>query len=390
MSILNPSSRWPLYLAVAGLVILIATLWYTNSLADRLGAIEEGNRELLEIAAERLTTNLNVDPSDSTALYDDLTMETEVLGRIVTVPRILTNQMGGVDDAFGYGDRDSVQLLEDVRRMIEEGRQPTRLYDQMLYFDESVLQEELRYFPLVLFGLLALFVTLGFVGLYQTQKAEQNRVWVGMSKETAHQLGTPISAIIGWVEHLKLMYADDEDIIEVADELNKDVGRLSMVANRFSKIGAKPELEPTNVYEELERCKAYMEKRAPRKIKFDFPTTGVGNAKVAINPLLFDWVVENLLRNALDAMDGKGTISGAIRETDDKIMIDITDTGKGIAAGDIRKVFRPGFTTKKRGWGLGLSLVRRIVHEYHKGKIVVARSEPGVGTTFTITLPRVD
>jgi signal transduction histidine kinase len=236
--------------------------------------------------------------------------------------------------------------------------------------------------------LISAFVIIGFLGINQTRKAEQNRVWVGLAKETAHQLGTPISAILGWVEHLKMMYADDEDIMEVSNELAYDVDRLSMVANRFSKIGATPELEPGNIYAELNKCRDYMQKRAPRKVTFDFPEADAGNAQVAINPLLLDWVFENLLRNALDAMDGKGKLTGRIREEDTKIHIDITDTGKGIAPKNVRKVFNPGFTTKKRGWGLGLSLVKRIVQEYHKGKIAVSHSEMGKGTTFTITLPR--
>ncbi|MEM9259842.1 MAG: HAMP domain-containing sensor histidine kinase, partial [Bacteroidota bacterium] len=171
--------------------------------------------------------------------------------------------------------------------------------------------------------------------------------------------------------------------------LGRDVDRLSMVANRFSKIGAEPELEPVNVFQELHKSREYMQKRAPRKVSFDFPAPDAGDINAAINPLLFDWVLENLLRNALDAMDGKGQISGRVRELENKVYIDITDTGKGIAPKNIRKVFNPGFTTKKRGWGLGLSLVKRIVEEYHRGKIAVSHSEVGVGTTFTITLPRV-
>ena len=173
---------------------------------------------------------------------------------------------------------------------------------------------QLRFFPYVQAVLIGSFIFLGFLGINQTRKAEQNRVWVGLAKETAHQLGTPISAIMGWVEHLKMMYPDDEDIMEVSNELAYDVDRLSMVANRFSKIGATPELKPANIYAELNKCRDYMQKRAPRKVSFDFPEADAGNAQVAINPLLLDWVFENLLRNALDAMDGKGKLTGRIRE----------------------------------------------------------------------------
>jgi len=393
MSILPTSSRWPLYLAITGLVIVLASVWYTNYLAGQLAKVEEHFVSLSKRATEELGSLATEDDFNK-----DVTIFTEIVQQMENVPRISTDFEGNVqfwagfgrydNDEIGHRTQDSIYVQNVMQSWLEEGRTPVRMYAQLQYFGESSLLRQLRYFPLVQALLIGTFVFLGYLGLNQTRKAEQNRVWVGMAKETAHQLGTPISAIMGWVEHLKLMYSDDEDLMEVSDELERDVERLSMVANRFSKIGATPELEPVNIVKELNKCREYMEKRAPRKVSFNFPDPDSGEIKAAINPLLFDWVFENLLRNALDAMDGKGVISGAIRELEDKVFIDITDTGKGIAPKNVRKVFNPGFTTKKRGWGLGLSLVKRIVEEYDKGKIVVSHSEVGKGTTFTITLPR--
>jgi signal transduction histidine kinase len=362
-------------------------------LAEQLAKVEEHFVSLSKKATEELgSLNTAEDYNEDVSIFAEIIQQNE------TVPQISTDFEGNVQFWTGFGRHDNHELgnrTEDslyvqniMKEWLEEGRTPIRMYAQLQYFGESRLLRQLRYFPLIQAFLIGTFVFLGYLGINQTRKAEQNRVWVGMAKETAHQLGTPISAIMGWVEHLKLMYADDEDLMEISDELGRDVDRLSMVANRFSKIGATPQLEPVNIFEELNKCREYMEKRAPRKVSFNFPAPDSGNIKAAINPLLFDWVFENLLRNALDAMDGKGVISGSIRELEDKVYIDITDTGKGIAPKNVRKVFNPGFTTKKRGWGLGLSLVKRIVEEYHKGKIVVSHSEVGKGTTFTITLPR--
>ncbi|TXF87685.1 HAMP domain-containing histidine kinase [Neolewinella aurantiaca] len=390
MSILPSSSRWPLYLAIAGLIVVGASVWYTNVLANKLAEIEKKNVSLYSQVLQRLQF---FDPNeDDGDVMDDVSIEQEILANMETVPRLLVNSFTNeIDDAQGFGESnlDTLYLKSVLERWVESGVEPIQIDAQLLYVGESWLLQQLRYFPYVQLFLITSFVIIGVLGINQTRKAEQNRVWVGLAKETAHQLGTPISAIMGWVEHLKMMYADDDDIMEVSNELAYDVDRLSMVANRFSKIGATPELEPANIYAELNKCRDYMQKRAPRKVAFDFPNADAGNAQVSINPLLFDWVFENLLRNALDAMDGKGKLTGRIREEDTKIHIDITDTGKGIAPKNVRKVFNPGFTTKKRGWGLGLSLVKRIVQEYHNGKIAVSHSEVGKGTTFTITLPRV-
>ncbi|MFT7121895.1 MAG: signal transduction histidine kinase [Neolewinella sp.] len=375
-----------MYLAVIGLVIVIASAWYTNDLAEQLAITEERWVNLYRTAVE------NIDIESVEELDDDMRLQGEIFEQMESTPQILVNAETQVIDGwsgFGGWEPDTLEVEELLQEWIEEGREPIKVYVQLTYIGESRLLQQLRYFPYIQGGLITAFILLGFYGINQARKAEQDRVWVGMAKETAHQLGTPISAIMGWVEHLKMMYAEDEEIMEVSDELTRDVDRLSLVANRFSKIGGTPDLEPANIFDELDKVREYMEKRSPRKVSFDFPDPGSGEVSVAINALLFEWVIENLLRNALDAMDGKGVITGAIRVLDNKVTIDITDTGKGITPKNVRKVFNPGFTTKRRGWGLGLSLVKRIVEEYHSGRIVVSRSEVGVGTTFTITMPRV-
>lgn len=385
MNIFKTSSRWPLYLAVIGLMIVAASGWYTNNLANQLALIEENYVQIYEMTMDDLGAESELNDEDiSTELY--------ILENNTTVPAIWVADDGTIVDAVNWGvdlDADTVYIEERLNYLKENGKPPVLMpYGGRMYFGTSSLIQKLRFFPYVQLGLIGTFVAIGIFGINQARKAEQNRVWVGMAKETAHQLGTPISAIMGWVEHLKLMYEDNPELMEVSDEMAKDIERLEMVANRFSKIGATPELDPVNIYAELDKCRAYMEKRAPRKVSFDFPSAEEGNLSVAINPLLFDWVIENLLRNALDAMDGRGKISSRVREQENKVLIDIIDTGKGIDSRNLRKVFKPGFTTKKRGWGLGLSLVKRIIEEYHKGRIAVTASEVGKGTTFTITLPR--
>ena len=382
---LPTTSRWPVYLSVVGLAIVVASVWYTNRLANQLSVIEENYVRLYEASIR------DINNFEDVGVQVDFGVQTEIIENNTTVPAILALRGGGYVDAINWGGReaDTAYILTQLADLKENGKPPIEMpYGTLMYFGTSTLIQKLRLFPYIQLALIGTFLVIGIFGINQARRAEQNRVWVGMAKETAHQLGTPISAIMGWVEHLNMSYADNPEILEVSGELNKDVKRLEMVANRFSKIGATPELYPTNIYAELDHCREYMQKRAPRKVKFDFPSAADGNLPVLINPLLFDWVIENLLRNALDAMDGKGTISGTVTERDGNVIIDLTDTGKGISSRNVRRVFDPGFTTKKRGWGLGLSLVKRIIVEYHSGKIVVAHSEPGKGTTFRITLPR--
>ncbi len=253
---------------------------------------------------------------------------------------------------------------------------------QYIYYDYSVLLKSLKYYPTVLSLVLVLFFVMILVILYITKRAEQNKVWVGLSKETAHQLGTPISSLLAWSEILKQNYPQDKMI----PEMSKDINRLRVVADRFSQIGSKTELELTELNEVLERTVAYMRKRISRQIALSFEATGTYYAM--LNVPLFEWVIENLCKNAVDAIEEEGAIRLFVTEKDGWLYVDVTDNGRGIAKRNISKVFRPGFTTKRRGWGLGLSLASRIINEYHRGNIYVRYSEVNVGTTFRIELQK--
>jgi signal transduction histidine kinase len=394
MDIYQRKSRWKIYLAAAGaLIVLISTL-YSTYLAQQLAKEE---RKKMEMHANAMQENFKsneiafaIQSMCPDAPQQDITFFFEVIKSNTTIPILLVDEMGQVVDAKNYGEIDSLGKERELERFIREGVEPIVAYaGQRLYYKESNLLTQLRYFPFFQLGLIGAFIIIGYLAFSSARKAQENRVWVGMAKETAHQLGTPISAIIGWIEHMKMIREEDEEILEVAAELRNDVTRLELVADRFSKIGSEPELKQINVYDEIEKCRVYMERRAPRKVKFNFPDP-TANAAINfnINPHLFDWVIENLLRNALDAMNGKGEITTTIYEDKNDVFIDISDTGTGIPANKFKSVFNPGFTTKKRGWGLGLSLAKRIIEKYHTGKIFVKKSEENKGTTFTIQLPK--
>ena len=251
-------------------------------------------------------------------------------------------------------------------------------------YDDSVMLKRLTSYPYVQLCVVFVFVVVAIFALLTSKRAEQNKVWVGLSKETAHQLGTPISSLMAWTEILKETYPDDELI----PEMDKDVKRLQLIADRFSKIGSLPEPVPSSLNEVMEHVIDYMDRRTSKKVQMirSFPDHDV---TVKLNASLFEWVIENLCKNAVDAMEGAGTITLSINDSNDKeVVVEVTDTGKGIKKKDMRNVFRPGFTTKKRGWGLGLSLAKRIVEEYHHGRIYVKSSELGKGTTFRIELKR--
>ena len=385
-------------MGLVGLAIIAAAIGYTSYLASRLSKIEENNARFFAIALEDQN-----DIDSETEDFCDLTLQTEITGSNTTIPTLIVNKNGVVDFAMNLPElddyfindgsvADSLYVNDYLAGLIADGREPMpSAFGTMVYFGESHILQQLKRFPYYIIGLTIGFILLGYLGVNAARKAEQNRVWVGMAKETAHQLGTPISAIIGWMEHLKVIREGDEEIAGVIGELTKDVNRLELIAHRFSKIGSEPKLEAVDVYTELDRCRAYMEKRAPRRVEFDFPPAAVPTPLYTkINPPLFDWVVENLLRNALDALEGRGQIKARVYAEGARVAIDISDTGKGIPAGKFKTVFQPGYTTKKRGWGLGLSLAKRIIEEYHGGKIFVKRSEEGQGTTFTILLPRAE
>jgi signal transduction histidine kinase len=393
MDIYTRKSQWKLYLALVGIFIVILSLWYTKYLSDQLATREKQQVEQY-LAAQRLLGKAETDPNQF--FNCDVSFPLKVVQSNNTVPILLIGESGKIDGYVNIGE-DSVGYIDPVKlekvrqRMIREGADtlqisPTEDIHQVVMYAKSSLLDLLEWYPYIQLVLISAFVALGYLGFSTARRAEQNQVWLGMAKETAHQLGTPITAILGWIETLKAVNEDRADNQEMLDELRNDVTRLELVADRFSKIGATPELAAVNLYDELDACRAYMQRRAPRRVTFNFPDPAAQAPLMAyLNPPLFDWVIENLLRNAIDAMEeGKGDISAKVYQEGQWACIDITDTGKGIPAGKFATVFKPGYSTKTRGWGLGLSLSRRIMVEYHRGKIFVKKSEVGKGTTFTL------
>ncbi len=392
MDIYSRKSQWKWYLAAGGTAIIIISLFYTKYLADRL--VERENQQAQQFAeAMRQIGLTDVD------MNCDFTLPTRIIVDNTTIPVVVLDEAFQIEYYRNINNRnlDSMPILEvrqALDRMVAEGADtiliniPPNIHKTLIYSHSNLLGL-LQWYPVVQLILIAVFIAFGYLGFSASRRAEENQVWLGMAKETAHQLGTPITAILGWVEALKAANEDNAMNQEMLDELRNDVTRLELVADRFSKIGSVPELSPVDVYDQLEKCRDYMQRRAPRKVTFDFPAPDDHEAKmVNINPPLFDWVVENLLRNAIDAMEGGiGVITVTVYDEPGFVCFDVSDTGKGIPAGKFATVFKPGYSTKTRGWGLGLSLSKRIIEQYHKGKIFVKRSEPDKGATFTVKLP---
>lgn len=372
-------------LVTAAVVIAVASLVVSNALVHEL-ADEERNK--MEVWAEAMRA-LNLADENT-----DLNLVLKVINENNTIPVIVTDAGGNVQTfrnvkLNGETYEDSLKQAGQIsERLFDEGRyirivlgDNTRDGYINVCYDDSVMLKRLAAYPYIQLGVVMLFVVVAIFALLTSKRAEQNKVWVGLSKETAHQLGTPISSLMAWVEILKENYPDDDLI----PEMDKDVKRLELIAERFSKIGSLPEPVPASLNEVMAHVMEYMDRRTSSKVKFikDFPDEDI---IIKINASLFEWVIENLCKNAVDAMEGSGTITLHMVSAADKAVIEVTDTGKGIRKKDLRNVFKPGFTTKKRGWGLGLSLAKRIVEEYHKGRIFVKSSETGKGTTFRIEL----
>ena len=368
-----------------GFLIVLLTMFYSQYLAKNLADREIDAVSLYTEAVKSTANNVNEN--------DERSMELSVLQRLNTLPIIMEDEQGKLV-GFNYGDddlpmEDQEFLTKRKEKILSKGFEPIEGFgtSHRIYFENSKLYTRISLFPIAQILLLGTFVLFGYYVFSTSRKAEQNRVWAGMAKETAHQLGTPISAILGWIEHLKEMSQDNPDQAELVSELRNDVTRLELIADRFSKIGSKPELEKINLVEKMDTCKVYMQRRAPKRVKFNFPTNDHPPVYANINSHLFDWVIENLLRNALDAMQGTGNITVQIKKDDKMNSIEIKDDGKGIPANKQKTIFNPGYTTKKRGWGLGLSLAKRIIENYHSGKIFVKHSKVNEGTTFIIQLP---
>jgi signal transduction histidine kinase len=373
-------------LVITAVVIAVVSLVVFHFLINDLSKEE---RSRMSVWAEAMHS---LNAADETT---DLNLVLKVINENNTIPVIVLDAEGKLQvfrnvDIKADNYADSLKVVSSLaRQWLQSGRMIKLSADKhnnsefiLVCYDESTMLKRLAMYPYVLLGVVLLFVFIAIFILLVSKRAEQNKVWVGLSKETAHQLGTPISSLMAWIEILKEQYPNDALI----PEMDKDVKRLQLISERFSKIGSLPEPVPTNLKEVLEHVIEYMDRRTSHGVVFvrDFPDKDVW---LKMNASLFEWVIENLCKNAVDAMSGgPGTITVRIVEEDNKICVEVSDTGKGIKKKNLSHVFRPGFTTKQRGWGLGLSLAKRIIEDYHKGKIFVKWSEVNKGTTFRVEL----
>lgn len=383
---LNQLFNWRTTLAIIAIAIVTGTVFYSNYLSKKIAADE---REKVAVWVQSLKTRAAVTDQASLDLTNAITSHN------TTIPIIETDeqdnpsgQVLNVDTALLKIDsnflRKKVQEFKGQNDaiVVEVNKDP--LIINKYYFGDSKLLREVKYYPIIQLLIVALFIIITLITITTRHKSTQNQVWAGMAKETAHQLGTPLSSLQGWVELLKEMPGSEK----LAKEMIKDVDRLKLVSDRFSKIGSIPQLESINLIEQIENMVAYIKRRAPEQISFSIDSHGLEKINVMANGPLFDWVIENLLKNALDATAGIGNIQIKIKEETNSVIIEVADSGKGISKQNLRNIFKPGFTTKKRGWGLGLSLSKRIIEQYHQGQLYVKNSDLGKGTTFKIVLKK--
>jgi len=374
--------NWKTYLSVIALLIVGASLYYTNQLATKLA--DEEKKKVEEVATALKTLSK---PGNLTSQETDFA--SNIIAQNITIPLIITDGKGGIIDSKNIDTTHALNAGKVVEEKLKEFRKihPPIPVDygtgkSYVYYGESYLLTQLRYFPYVQLAIIMLFLFVVLIALSTAHRSLQNQVWVGLSKETAHQLGTPLSSIEAWLELLR----EENPNSEAAAEMQKDLDRLKLVADRFSKVGSAPQLVEENLVTRLEGIVDYMQRRAPQKVVITLHENE-RDIPVNISGPLLDWVMENLIRNALDAMAGQGKIDITVTNTPQQVWVDVQDNGKGIPSYQVKKVFAPGFTTKKRGWGLGLSL-SRIIEKYHHGSIFVKQSEVGKGTTFRIILRR--
>lgn len=361
-------------------IIVCGSLLVSHYLVKDLSKEERNKIEIWAEATKEMASNV-----------DNLNMilVVEVLNSNTTIPVILYDKKDNyyTSKNIDLPETDQQEFLKKKADLFKKKHSPIAIeaedFDQYVYYDDSYTLKRLQLYPYVQLGALLIFVVIAFFALFTTMKMEQDRLWVGLSKETAHQLGTPISSLLAWVEYLKLKEVETD----IASEMNKDITRLQMITDRFSKIGSAPTLEKRDISEIIRQSIVYLQKRISRKIVFELQLPSEPIYANVSEPLL-SWVLENLTKNAVDAMTGQGKISYTLTDKGKFISIDILDTGKGIQKSKFDTIFSPGFTTKARGWGLGLSLAKRIIESYHKGRIYVKSSEIGVGTTFCIELKK--
>jgi Histidine kinase-, DNA gyrase B-, and HSP90-like ATPase/His Kinase A (phospho-acceptor) domain len=375
---------WKNILAFIAILIIAATIIYVNNLARQMETEEKNKVEEWVEAYKEL---------QKAAPDQNINLISQIITSNTTIPMIEVDSAGKIIDSRnlnpakmrrdpGYINRE-LELFKSQHQPIQEQYDPTNpLAVNYFYYGDSLLLKQVRYYPYIQLVIVALFIIVTLIALTSSNKSTQNQVWVGLAKETAHQLGTPLSSIEAWLEMLR---EKNENETLVA-ELQKDIDRLKLITDRFSKIGSIPVLEEKDLVNQVNNMISYIRKRAPQKVIFSVTANDEEEVPAMISPPLFDWVLENLLKNALDALEGKGHITVDIRSHPTTTTIDVTDDGKGIAKNNFKNIFKPGFSTKKRGWGLGLSLAKRIIESYHKGKLLLRSSELNKGTTFRIVL----
>ena len=378
------------FLVIAIVVVAIFLYFFNNLVKD----LSQQERERMEIWAD--ATKEMITQQSGT----DVDFLFSIINRNHTIPVLLTDDHGNILSHSNFSLPEPIDSLKPMylsaaneaylNEKLDDLRNSSNVINieivegsnQYLYYEDSTLLKQLSYYPYIQLLVMLAFIAVVYFAVTSTKTAEQNKVWVGLSKETAHQLGTPISSLMAWMELMESLGVDAETVAE----MNKDVQRLSTIASRFSKIGSKPQMEEENLNDVVTRASSYMASRISSRIKLSINTCAGAIPVMASTPL-FEWVMENLIKNAVDAMEGTGSITITTGIEKDKGYIEVADTGKGLSRKNFKTIFNPGYTTKKRGWGLGLTLAKRIIEQYHSGKIYVLTSEPGVGTTFRIEVP---
>jgi len=393
------SVNFKILLLLIALVIAGGTLFYTQNLVKKL---QERERNIVELYAKGIEYVANSSSADA-----DLTFLFDNIIKPIDFPIILTD----IDDNVSLESKSDIKnvkfdstlskselksFLQNFVKEIDQIHQPINvtyadtIILQRIHYGDSELIKQLKFYPYLQIIIAALFIIIGYIGFSQIKRSEQSNIWVGMAKETAHQFGTPISSLMGWIEMMKMNYQKPDTVLDITEEISSDVDKLNKITYRFSKIGSKPEIKNQIVFEEVKKVTEYFNRRLPQTGKtVELTVSGNQTCCAQMNGELFEWVLENLIKNALDAMESKnGKINIDILESKKNIEIEVSDNGKGIDLRRRKDVFRPGYSTKKRGWGLGLSLSKRIVEGYHGGKIFVKSSAPGEGTTFKILLKK--
>ena len=371
-------------LGLIAIAFIMASIFFSNFLAKKIAADEKRKVQQYVEAVNDLNNISNQDTKLATKIIIENGKDIPLIQTNERDSIVANNYDSAAVAASKFYLKERLVILKKINPPIIWQNPLNSAEKNFTYYGESDLLVQIRYFPIVQLVVAMLFIIIILIAVSNKSKSTQNQVWAGMAKETAHQLGTPISSLEGWMEILK----ENEGTQKVAEEMSKDVERLKLVSDRFGKIGSTPKLEETDLISQIETMISYIKRRATDRVSFSLTTGGENDITAMINPPLFDWVIENLLKNALDAMDGKGAININIKNETAQIIIDVKDNGKGISNKNIANVFKPGFTTKQRGWGLGLSLSKRIIDLYHKGELFVKQSEVGKGTTFRIVLKK--